>query len=159
MLTKLKSLFEALTAPSAQGSDVSPLADAEKIQFAAAVLLVEVMMADHHVDESEIQRLLESLQRLFPITQEQSQELMQLATVKHEKLVSLHDMTQILNASKNQDLKKKLIFAMWSIALADENKDKYEEHLIRKVADLLYVSHADFIQARLRAETEYTERS
>jgi len=152
MLNKLKSLFNSLTESSSQSVD----ADSSSIQLAAAVLLVEAMMADHQVEPSEIEQLLGSLQRLFQMTPEQSQELMQLASHKQDELVSLHEVTHILNASKDQKLKKDIILAMWCIALADENKDKYEEHLIRKVADLLYISHTDFIQARLKAENRYT---
>ncbi len=151
MLTKLKIFFESI-------SDVSSAENVtdEQIQHAAAVLLVEAMMADHHVDESELEQLVKSLQDLFQISAEQSQTLMQLASEKHTNLVSLQEMTSIINATKDQTLKKNIVFAMWCIALADENKDKYEEHLIRKVADLLYISHGDFIQARLRAENRYT---
>ncbi len=151
MLIKLKIFFESLgevNADDALNDDI--------IQHAAAVLLVEAMMADHHVDEDEIQQLVSSLQELFHISSEQSETLLQLARERQDKLVSLQEITSIINKRKDQTLKRNIIFAMWCIALADENKDKYEEHLIRKVAELLYISHGDFIQARLRAENRYT---
>ncbi len=151
MIDKLKKFFDSLGEVNANEG----LSD-EQIQHAAAVLLVEAMMADHHVAESEIQQLILSLQDIFSISVEHSQSLMSLAREKHNELVSLQEMTRIINATKDQELKKNIIFAMWCIALADENKDKYEEHLIRKVAELLYISHADFIQARLKAEKRYT---
>jgi len=151
MLTKIKQLFDSLNAENLDGE----ISDA-KIQHAAAVLLVEAMMADHHITESEVKQLVSSLQDLFPISEEQSQTLLQQANEKHNDLVSLQEMTSIINTTQDQSLKKNIVFAMWCIALADENKDKYEEHLIRKVAELLYMSHADFIQARLRAENRYT---
>jgi len=151
MLTKLKALFDSLVEVDA---DVS-ISD-DQIQHAAAVLLVEAMMADHHVAESELQQLVSSLQELFPVSAEQSAELMQLARDKHDVLVSLQEMTSIINKTRDQELKKNIVFAMWCIALSDENKDKYEEHLIRKVAELLHISHSHFIQARLRAENRYT---
>jgi len=37
---------------------------------------------------------------------------------------------------------------MWQVAFADDNLDRYEEHLIRKVAELTYVSHQDFIRLK-----------
>ena len=151
MLTKLKLFFDTFT----DANSVGGITD-EQIQLAAAVLLVEAMMADHHVAENEIKQLVGSLQELFSISEEHSQTLMQLASEKHNDLVSLQEVTSIINATKDQNLKKNIVFGMWCIALADENKDKYEEHLIRKVAELLYISHADFIQARLRAENRYT---
>ena len=43
---------------------------------------------------------------------------------------------------------------MWTIAFADEEIDKYEEYLIRKISDLTYVSHSDFIKSKLRAKND-----
>jgi len=37
---------------------------------------------------------------------------------------------------------------MWEIAYADNQLDKYEEYVIRKVADLIHVSHSEFIRAK-----------
>jgi len=41
---------------------------------------------------------------------------------------------------------------MWQLVYADGDKSHYEEHLIRQVADLLYLSQGEFIQARHLAE-------
>ena len=43
-----------------------------------------------------------------------------------------------------------LVENLWRLALADDHLDKYEEQMIRKTADLLYVSHSDFIRTKLR---------
>jgi uncharacterized tellurite resistance protein B-like protein len=45
----------------------------------------------------------------------------------------------------------KLVENMWRVAFSDQKLDKYEEALIRKVADLIYVSHQDFIKTKLAA--------
>jgi uncharacterized tellurite resistance protein B-like protein len=37
---------------------------------------------------------------------------------------------------------------MWRVALADDALSRYEEHVIRKVADLLYLPHHDFMLAK-----------
>ncbi len=124
---------------------------AEQVHLAAAVLLVEVMMADHEVEEEEITQIIKVLESLFGVQEEQSSVLIEQARQRHEDLVSLHEMTSIINGQGDQELKRKLVFAMWSIAFADDVKDKYEEHLIRKVADLLYLSHSEFIQAKHKA--------
>lgn len=129
------------------------------LSLAAAVLLVEVMMADHEVKEQEIRRITDLLVSLFDIEKTQASLLLDEATHRHHELVSLHELTSIVNEQQDQDLKRKLVFAMWCIALADGHKDKYEEHLIRKVADLLYLSHSDFIRARHKAEGLYKNKS
>ncbi|MEM1153413.1 MAG: TerB family tellurite resistance protein [Pseudomonadota bacterium] len=50
--------------------------------------------------------------------------------------------------------KLELIGSMWRVAYADGRLDKYEEHLIRQVAELCYVSHEDYIKSKLSAEHE-----
>jgi uncharacterized tellurite resistance protein B-like protein len=44
-----------------------------------------------------------------------------------------------------------VIEQMWTIAYADAQLSHYEEHLVRKIADLLYVPHATYIAAKIRA--------
>ena len=50
----------------------------------------------------------------------------------------------------DREEKVRVLEYLWQIAYADNVLDKYEEHAIRKVADLLYLSHADFITAKQR---------
>ena len=45
-----------------------------------------------------------------------------------------------------------LIENLWRIAFADGELHHYEEHVIRRIAGLIHVSHMDFIAAKLRAE-------
>jgi uncharacterized tellurite resistance protein B-like protein len=40
---------------------------------------------------------------------------------------------------------------MWQVAYADGHLSAHENHLMRKIADLLYVSHSDYIAAKVRA--------
>ena len=44
---------------------------------------------------------------------------------------------------------KEVLNSVWAIAFADGEMDKHEEHLIRRIADLLYLNHKDFINAKL----------
>ena len=150
MLLKFRKLVISLTE-----TELSPDVIEEKVNLAAAVLLVEVMMADHEIRQEEINQITNLLEELFGVEPEYSASLLEEACNKHHDLVSLQEMTSLINEQRDQELKRKLIFAMWCIAFADEDKDKYEEHLIRKVADLLYLSHSDFIKARHAAEARY----
>ena len=47
--------------------------------------------------------------------------------------------------------KIRLIELLWQIAYANESLHKYEEHLVRKIADLLHVPHKAYIAAKFRA--------
>ncbi len=49
-----------------------------------------------------------------------------------------------------------LVRLMWELALADGEHHHLEEHRIRQLADLLHVSHGDFIRAKLQAQEAAT---
>jgi uncharacterized tellurite resistance protein B-like protein len=59
--------------------------------------------------------------------------------------------TSIINRRFTQAQKIRVVELLWEVAYADAVASPFEEHLIRKLADLLYVEHADFIHAKLRA--------
>jgi uncharacterized tellurite resistance protein B-like protein len=149
MLARLKTVMKKLTD---NGRDAVITQD--ELRLAAVVLLVEVMMADHHIEESEKQQLLNSTMDLLQTSREQSVELIDQAVQQHDDLISLYDLTKVINLHFEQDRKIELIAHMWRIAYSDRQWDKYEEHLIRKVADLLYISHKDFIHARVKVQEQ-----
>ena len=71
----------------------------------------------------------------------------------HDASVGLHEFTRALNDNASQPQKKEIVGTLWQIAFADHQIDALEEHMIRRIADLLYVSHKDFIQAKLSSST------
>ena len=52
----------------------------------------------------------------------------------------------------SQDDKYAVLENIWRVAFADGRIDKYEEHIIRRIAELLHLNHREYIQARHRAE-------
>ena len=47
---------------------------------------------------------------------------------------------------------------LWQVALADRGLDKHEDHLVRRIAELLYVSHSDLIRIRNRVRADRGRR-
>lgn len=147
---RLKAVIYKLTQTGQQES-----LSEDEIKLASVVLLVEVMMADHSIDEKEKQQLLSSTKELLNIDEEESEELINQAITQHDDLVSLYDLTHTINQHFDQAKKLELLNHMWRVAYSDLQWDKYEEYLIRKVADLLYISHQDFIHSRIRVQEHY----
>ena len=77
--------------------------------------------------------------------------LMEQASDKADEATSLYEFTRLINDHFLEEEKQQLIHNMWVVAWADGDIDKYEEHLIRRVAELIYVSHQDFIRSKLAA--------
>ncbi len=121
---------------------------------ACVALLLETSMADEILDESELMALKNTLQKDFQINEDEIDELINLAKENVEDSTSLYEFTRDINDNFDAAERVKLIESMWKIAYADGNIDKYEEHIIRKVSNLIYVAHSDFIKAKLSAKEQ-----
>jgi len=122
------------------------------LRIATAVLLVEVTRADFIVEPAERLRLRQLLEQQFELSTEELDALLEQAEADADRLVSLQHITRLMNQHYDHAMKRRVIEMMWHMVYADGEKDHYEEHLIRQVADLLYISHSEFIQARHQAE-------
>ncbi len=149
MLTALKSFLKKNLELADQ---LTNAADAELIQMAAAVLFVEVMYSDHKVDERERQTVCLALQKCFSLTDKEAESLLKRAEDRIQDVTSLHEFTSLLHRNLTHEEKIGLVEQIWRIILADETIDKYEEHLVRQIAELLYLRHSEFIQAKLRVQ-------
>jgi uncharacterized tellurite resistance protein B-like protein len=117
------------------------------------VLLVEVTRADFIVEPAERLKLRQLLEQQFGLSTEELDALLEQAETDADRLVSIQHITRLMNQHYDHAMKRRVIEMMWHMVYADGEKDHYEEHLIRQVADLLYISHGEFIQARHQAES------
>ena len=131
-----------------------PTIDDKTSTKACIALLLETSMADEILDESELIALKNTLQKDFQINEDEIDELIDLAKENVEDSTSLYEFTRDINDNFDSAERVKLIESMWKIAYADGNIDKYEEHIIRKVSNLIYVAHSDFIKAKLSAKEQ-----
>ena len=119
---------------------------------ACIALLLETSMADNLLDESEIKTLKATLINDFKLEETEIDELIEISKKNVDDSTSLYDFTRDINDNFESEERIKLIESMWKIAYADGNIDKFEEHIIRKVSNLIYVSHSDFIKAKISAK-------
>ena len=122
------------------------------IDLATAVLMIEVSKADFDADESEAVLIRKLLLSHLSLSEQDIDALLENALEEAEQLVSLQHITRLMNEQLDQQGKVRVIELMWLVAYADGVKHHYEEHLLRKVADLLYLSQEDYIKARHQAE-------
>ena len=147
MLKSLKVFFERSIQDSAdQGMSVLD----NRVELAAAVLMIEISLADSSIDNAELAVIKKALIAHFNIGADQVDELIDLARREVDLAVSLHDFTRMLNDSMDASEKIQVIELLWQVAFADAVLDKYEEYYIRKIADLLYISHKDYIRTKHR---------
>ncbi len=122
-----------------------------RTEVAAAALMFEVMWADQQIELSELDETKAHLVSIFNLDPESVDEIVQETKILHGDSVGLHPFTRAINETVSAEDKFRIVEALWRIALSDEQVDALEEHMIRKISDLLYVSHRDFIRAKLAA--------
>jgi len=130
--------------------------DDHTLKLTTAALLIEVSRADFELDAAEKASIIDTLRTIFCLSAAELDSLIKLAEEEVQQSTSLYQFTRLVNDFYEYDQKLSLISAMWQVAFADDNLDRYEEHLIRKVADLTYVSHQDFIRLKHSASAVQT---
>jgi uncharacterized tellurite resistance protein B-like protein len=149
MLSTITSFFNQHLGRKSEGEDESTV---DKFQLASAALLIELCKADQTIDEAETATLLKILKEKFSLPEEALNELMQLAQQEADEAISVYQFTSLINDEYSYSEKTRLLQNMWEVAFADGNLDRYEEHLIRKVAELMYITHSDFIKTKINVK-------
>mgnify|MGYP000252002776 FL=1 len=124
--------------------------EAHKPELAAAALLVEIMNADNDLSAEESDSIKGVLFDTLFITNEVAEELLASAKQEVHQATDLFQFTEVINVSYSYEEKVSLVESLWKVAYSDKQLDKYEEHMVRRIADLLHVSHSDFIQTKNR---------
>jgi len=140
-----KKYINALPDSSSRDSDHS-------LKIATAALLMEMMRADARVTEDERNMVMKTVMSKFKLTKEESNDLLRLAEEEIRKATGYYEFTSLINKGLTYEQKVKVIESLWEIAFADKCLDKYEEHMVRTIADLIYLEHKDFIEAKLRVK-------
>ncbi|MDR3416296.1 MAG: TerB family tellurite resistance protein [Nevskia sp.] len=140
MLDRLLGLLSG-TAPAAR--------EQPSEQLSVALLLLELARADFEVPDVELAKIRDLLTQRYGLDAAQAGALFERARAAGQETVSLYDYVQTLNTRLDPAGKRGLMEMLWQVAYADGRLDKYEEHLLRKLAGLLYVSDDDYIRTKL----------
>lgn len=118
---------------------------------AVAALLVEIARADHEEKPGELQAIQGILGRFFNVDAATAAELLEEARAAVEGATSLREFTAPLHRAMSYDERQAVIAMLWDVAVQDRDLDKYEDYLVGKIAELLYVSRGDVVRLRYQA--------
>ena len=124
------------------------------IEMATAVLLIEMARADFDQAENEDEVIRQLLKGHFDLNNRQTDDLFDEAVSVADDAVSLHEYTHALHKTLTQEAKEEIIEMLWRLAMSDDNLDKHEDYLVRKIADLLYVSNSIVLKMRHKVTSE-----
>jgi len=131
----------------------------ESIQLAVAALLVEMARADFEQTPAQQQASCRLLADYFQLDDDGVQALVREAEAAVDRSVSLREFTAPLHRSLAEADKQRIIAMLWHVALEDSYLDRHEEHLVSKLAELLYVPRGDVLRLRHRVQAELAEEA
>ena len=122
------------------------------LRLATAVLMIDVARADHVFEESEFDSMLRLIESHFELSPEHAAALVNAAGEKADDMVSLFEFTQLLHKQLDEKEKARIVSLLWQVAYADGQLDKYEDALVLKISDLLYVSRGRVMRLKHDAQ-------
>ena len=149
MLGSLKGLLAGLA-----GSNRAVTGETEmrQLQEAMASLLREMMRADFEEKPEERTAMSAALAAMFELSDADAGHLIDQAGVHRH--TSYFGPVTVIKRLVGLEQRTALVEHLWRIAFADSELDPYEDHFVRKIAHLLYVSNTDAMLARQRAKNE-----
>jgi uncharacterized tellurite resistance protein B-like protein len=146
MLDSFKRFFSDLTG----GDKDQARFEENDYRLAAAALLIHAAAIDGDMSQIERNRLLSVLKLRFGLDDTAAEELVTEATAAERQSVDLYHFTSLLNRSLDQTGRQQVIEMMWQVATADGRVTEFEDNLIWRAADLLYVPSEARIALRQR---------
>lgn len=152
MLSKISAFFQSLAeTENSQENEIS-------LEIACSVLLCEVMLADGQLDDTEKAKLNDIISSQFQLTDIEVAEIIQHALLLCENATDFYQFTSKINESYSLEQRIKMLELLWQVAYADGELASIEEHIIRKIADLLHLRHSEYIQTKLNSQEKQQNR-
>ncbi len=149
MISSIKQFFEK----NIKLSDHTSVEVSEhSLRLATSALLIEMMRADAEISEDERDTITNIIRSKYGLTEDEISTLVHLAEGEIVKATGYFEFTSLINKGFSYEQKVNVVEHLWEVAFSDANLDKYEEHMVRKIADLIYVLHKDFIDTKLRVK-------
>jgi len=145
MLKALKSLLDDA------GARALPGHERRHLQVAVASLLHEASRVDLREDGAEHAAAEAALADLFGLAAPEAAAVLAEGREKARQMTSYYGLLGVVKRDLGQPERVRLVEHLWRIAYADGPLDPYEDHYVRKIGHLLYVSNTDLILARNRA--------
>jgi len=150
VLKRIKIFFDQHLVPgSVEGGQ-----DTEhRLRLAIGALLLEMAHMDGELRPEQCEAVKAAVLNQFDLADGEAAEMLKLAEAERADATDYFQFTSLINGAYSPEQKVRLVEMLWRIAYANESLHKYEEYLVRKIAELLYVPHSAFIAAKLRTST------
>jgi len=128
---------------------MNKLKDSEEIILASTCLLLSIAHADDNVDKNEASIINEILQDFFSINAEQSKKMMIQAEIDLKKSTDYFYYGNKLNNYFSLTDKIDFLSCIFEVAYSDGEYHYMEEHMIKKIANMLHIENKDLINVKM----------
>jgi uncharacterized tellurite resistance protein B-like protein len=146
---------EFLNSLAASADEAAPLLSERELQIATAVLLVQALRADLRIKEGETEVVVAGLEEVLGLEPGEALALVKVAAQHARSSEAMRGALAALDRNLTRVQRVQLVEWLWRIAFADAELVSQEEYLIRKISDLLSLSTADLIEAKIRAKEAF----
>lgn len=148
MFQLFKTLLDSVKDQQVAGAGHVEHTGLNQPQLASVALMMMVANADFALSEHEADLTRQYLQKEFTLTPAQVNAAYDEAVKLAHDAISLHEFTASLK-QLSYEQRLQLLSSLWQLAYADDKLDPNEEAMVRKIADLLFIRHSDYIQCKL----------
>jgi uncharacterized tellurite resistance protein B-like protein len=148
MIDGIKDFFNRFIATD---NAASAAARQHALEIATAALLLEMMRMDSTVTDEETATVTSVLRNRFGLTAKELDTLLRFANEEARQATDYFQFTSLINRYYSAEQKIQVVEFLWQVAFADGHLDAHENHFMRKIGDLLYIPHADYVAAKQRA--------
>lgn len=122
------------------------------VELATAVLMHEIMSADGKMQDAEQASFLTRLNGLYSLSEDELNTLKALSKTQAEHAADFVQFTRVINQHCLPKQKRQILDSLWHVAYSDGQLDPHEEHLIRRISDLMHMPHSQFIKSKLSVQ-------
>jgi uncharacterized tellurite resistance protein B-like protein len=152
MLARIREIFIATATVEEQEESHE-----ERVRIATCVLMLETATADSEYSEEESVHMVQTLRKRFKLSQDDAEELMEVARQRRDDSFDLWQFTNQINLNCPIDEKLEIVEELWRVVYADGRLDGHEDYLMHKFRKLLNLTHKQLIDAKMKVLEETRE--
>jgi uncharacterized tellurite resistance protein B-like protein len=122
------------------------------IRVAVCALFVEMARIDETFTPTEMETILSILKDKYGLSKEHAEALIADAEKELEDSVDLWQFSNLINENYSEEEKIEIIETLWHIVYVDGKMDRYEHYLMKKLKNLLRLSHDQLIDAKIKVQ-------
>lgn len=154
MFGKLQNKLRDLVDSIAPSPETRMRQEMAAVQLACCQLLMEVARLEEANALQKRELVAQVMREQFDLPEAELAAMIDVAGRPEGQLTSYFEPVTRINGYFDLARKARFIEQLWRVAMVDGSIDVYEDHLVRKLSDLMYVPHNDFILAKNRVQAQ-----